>query len=446
MGWRVHSAFAVLAWEGKVSFNIRIYGAAQGVTLEVGWVSIAAIGGQDGGGGLKSDDAEHSPIRMRPLGVYCGGGGPTDALSENCEETTPFMWRDKLAVVEHHHPFRVRWQSHEGLPASATSGNNSLICASIPGTDWVQYASAVVVNGTLWVFGTNDVAAAPPEPNGRERTQVHAFWSSDPLLSPSSWRSTRILQLPQSGTAPTDPDAPLPWWTAYNTDPTKGVLGGKPAWFLAIELDTPQSLVPTSHHTGQGYLSIFAMCRQCAETDDLSFGWEILSPTDHVYRRDRYSACPTLRYFDGWFYIVVLFENVPSPRGPYCGSNGRRFDGCLASHVARSKDLVTWQEGGLIMGLPDGNDTQGPDHRIIPGSLLDQLGSDNQKTIAHNQTDDVNRSDMDFVTLPTGQTYLVWNTGNQGEATPPNPPAGFSGAGLVDGTEQEWLESFFAGR
>ena len=45
MGWRVHSAFAVLAWQGKVSFNIRIYGAAQGVTLEVGWVSIAAIGG-----------------------------------------------------------------------------------------------------------------------------------------------------------------------------------------------------------------------------------------------------------------------------------------------------------------------------------------------------------------------------------------------------------------
>ena len=45
MGWRVHSAFAVLAWQGKVSFNIQIYGAAQGVTLEVGWVSIAAIGG-----------------------------------------------------------------------------------------------------------------------------------------------------------------------------------------------------------------------------------------------------------------------------------------------------------------------------------------------------------------------------------------------------------------
>ena len=86
------------------------------------------------------------------------------------------------------------------------------------------------------------------------------------------------------------------------------------------------------------------------------------------------------------------------------------------------------------------------DHRIIPGSLLDQLGSDNQKTIATNQTDDVNRSDMDFVTLPTGKTYVVWNTGNQGEATPPNPPAGFSGTGLVDGTEQEWLESFFVGR
>ena len=52
-------------------------------------------------------------IAMRALGVYCGGGGPTDSISENCEETTPFMWHGALAVVEHHHPFRVRWQTPE---------------------------------------------------------------------------------------------------------------------------------------------------------------------------------------------------------------------------------------------------------------------------------------------------------------------------------------------
>ena len=50
---------------------------------------------------------------------------------------------------------------------------------------------------------------------------------------------------------------------------------------------------------------------------------------------------------------------------------------------------------------------------------------------------------MDMVTLPSGQTYVVWGSGNQGVATPPNKPMGSSVAGLVDGTEQEWLESYF---
>ena len=99
--------------------------------------------------------------------------------------------------------------------------------------------------------------------------------------------------------------------------------------------------------------------------------------------------------------------------------------------------------GGLIMGFPDGADLSGPDHTIIEGSLLDQLGRAEQKAVARNQTDDINRSDMDMVTLPSGETYVVWNTGNQGESTPPNPSAGFSGAGIVNGSEQQWLESYF---
>ena len=51
---------------------------------------------------------------------------------------------------------------------------------------------------------------------------------------------------------------------------------------------------------------------------------------------------------------------------------------------------------------------------------------------------------MDMVELPDGRTYVVWGTGNQGVATAPNPPMGFSGAGIVDATEQQWLESHFA--
>eukprot|EP00035_Acanthoeca_spectabilis_P029040 m.473032 g.473032 ORF g.473032 m.473032 type:complete len:96 (-) comp33659_c0_seq1:133-420(-) len=95
------------------------------------------------------------------------------------------------------------------------------------------------------------------------------------------------------------------------------------------------------------------------------------------------------------------------------------------------------------MGLPDGKNTSGPDHHIIANSYLDQTGDAVTKAWARNQTDDVNRSDMDMVDLPDGSTYVVWGTGNQGVATPPNPPIGFSGAGIVKATQQQWLESFF---
>ena len=64
------------------------------------------------------------------------------------------------------------------------------------------------------------------------------------------------------------------------------------------------------------------------------------------------------------------------------------------------------------MGLPDGDDLSGPDHRILPGSMLDSA-SNETKTRVRNQSDDINRSDMDMVTLPDNSTYVVWFSGNQ---------------------------------
>lgn len=152
--------------------------------------------------------------------------------------------------------------------------------------------------------------------------------------------------------------------------------------------------------------------------------------------------------FNGYFYLITLYEQVPNPLGPHCNSDSNRWTACLAEHITRSKDLVTWEEsvygGGMVMGLPDGRNTSGPDHAIIPNSLVDERGTAVQKEFVRNQTDDINRSDMDMVTLPTGQTYVVWGSGNQGVPTSPNPPMGQSVAGIVEGTEQEWVESYFA--
>ena len=88
-------------------------------------------------------------------------------------------------------------------------------------------------------------------------------------------------------------------------------------------------------------------------------------------------------------------------------------------------------------------DLSGPDHTIIPGSYIDQYGNAVEKAYCHNETDDINRSDMDMVTLPNGQTYVVWGSGNQGVGSPGNPGEGMSVAGIVHGTEQAWLESYW---
>ena len=85
---------------------------------------------------------------------------------------------------------------------------------------------------------------------------------------------------------------------------------------------------------------------------------------------------------------------------------------------------------------------------VLAGSLLDEEiraagGLPDAWKLAVNETDDVNRSDPDFVTLPDGTTYVVWLTGNQGLFTPPNVETGAAAAGIVNATEREWLESYF---
>ena len=101
-------------------------------------------------------------------------------------------------MVEHHQNFRVRRQH---FPAIGTTSNEMLV-SGVPGSKDVAFVSATVVNGTaggadtLWLFGTNNVEMD----GGKPRTQVHAFWSSDPALSLGSWKTSKILQLAQNGT------------------------------------------------------------------------------------------------------------------------------------------------------------------------------------------------------------------------------------------------------
>ena len=77
---------------------------------------------------------------------------------------------------------------------------------------------------------------------------------------------------------------------------------------------------------------------------------------------------------------------------------------------------------------------------------MDVYGSDVQKEICHNKTDNINRSDGDFVELPASFTaklglvgpavYVVWISGDQ-------VVLGFGAAGVVNGSLDQWLQSYF---
>jgi hypothetical protein len=72
---------------------------------------------------------------------------------------------------------------------------------------------------------------------------------------------------------------------------------------------------------------------------------------DAIFGKDRYAACPCLRYVDGWYYVLYLEHRNP-----------RWF---FETYLARSKDLREWQLSPanpvLTPGLNDGINASDPD-------------------------------------------------------------------------------------
>ena len=72
--------------------------------------------------------------------------------------------------------FRIRFQRFEEL-AAVNPGNNSVICELIPGSHNIAFASALVVDDTMFVFGTNNDPMNDTRTSkmGKSRTQVHTL-------------------------------------------------------------------------------------------------------------------------------------------------------------------------------------------------------------------------------------------------------------------------------
>jgi len=113
---------------------------------------------------------------------------------------------------------------------------------------------------------------------------------------------------------------------------------------------------------------------------------------DVAWRKDKYTACPAIRYHDGCYYMFYLNH-----------TEGRWH---FEEHLARSRDLVTWEESPLNPVL----------------TPLPEEGANN--------------SDIDVVEHE-GRVKMFYYTGDQ-------KGSGKLKLATYDGTLGEMLEGFFA--
>jgi hypothetical protein len=177
------------------------------------------------------------------------------------------------------------------------------------------------------------------------------------------------------------------------------VCKGRDAYVMAFEIGAPKE------ETGNGFTMRFASSKDLRN-------WS-LTPKECVYTKERYSACPALRFLDDRYYMVYL-EAYPGPS--------------YAPHIVRSRDLITWEESPFkpIMKHSD------EDKKIANPKLTEEQ----RKRIA--DAVNINNSDVDFCEFQ-GKTIINYSWGNQQGIE-------HLAEAVYDGSEAQFLRSFFPGK
>lgn len=114
----------------------------------------------------------------------------------------------------------------------------------------------------------------------------------------------------------------------------------------------------------------------------------------HVYSKKMYTACPAIRYFDEYFYMVYL-ERFPYDESPW----KIKYLPC----VVRSKDLIEFERSEkLFMDLFD-------EDFILYNDTAKRKMSETVNTKTN-----INNSDVDFCDYK-GRAYIIYSWGSQHE-------------------------------
>jgi alpha-L-fucosidase len=224
--------------------------------------------------------------------------------------------------------------------------------------------SAFVDGDTMYAYGVNGW--------GQQRIQV--FWSRDL----EHWQDRPALV--------------LAGWEIYNTSVCKGPDG----YVMAFEIGGPPE------ETGVPFTNRFAVSSNALD-------WA-LTPSECVFSKDRYTACPAIRFLDGFYYMIYL-EALPGPE--------------YESHIVRSKDLIHWESSPLNPVLR----RSAADKRIAN----ERLSPAQRESITPARN--INNSDVDLCEFD-GKVVITYSWGNQ-QGTE------FLAEAEYRGTLESFLKGFF---
>jgi alpha-L-fucosidase len=317
----------------------------------------------------------NSPTLIVVLGVLAITGATARAADDNKKprihklgtidllmvETTPLVFRDRLYRFEY-----VR----DNYPANKTGASYSRFMEVATGKATPAFAKgqhlgcAFVEGDTVYSFGVEKWGGS----------KITAFKSKDL----EKWDSYLALT--------------IPGWGLFNTSVCKA--DGR--YVMAIEVGEPKEVV------GVPFTIFFA------ESKDL-LHWKLL-PQDCVYSKEKYTACPALRYLDSDFYMIYL-EARPGPT--------------YESHIVRSTDLRRWESSRLNPVLAFSDD----DKKIANPKLT----AEQRKTIV--EAKNINNSDVDLCEYQ-GKTIIYYSWGNQQGKE-------FLAEAIYNGTLAHFLRAFF---
>lgn len=302
----------------------------------------------------------NDPPVIRKLGVVCEVG-----------EMTPIVFKNQLCLI---HTKRV-----DNVFRGVLSVVDTLEDISIFGIGR-EFFSAYCENDTIYAFGTKRDGNGPDE--------IHMFVSTDGI----NWEEHCLFS--------------RPGLCFFNTSVCKGPDG----YIMALEVATDNEELrwePEYYDNeplvGHPFTEFFL------KSDDL-YHWEWM-PDNLAYGKDRYLACPAIRWSEGYYYLICL-EELPH----------RRF----APYISRTTDFTTWEIGYhnpvLMYSIED--------HFPKPGVKF------SEDRIKHFRNYlNINDCDVDLCEFE-GKTYLFYMTGDQlGQ--------GCTCEAVYDGPINEFFKAFF---